>query len=344
MAKNFDWSFFKRRTHRPDDGDIIDLTQVPLPRPGGRAVLNVVLLFLLLVLLWTSWYTVGANEVGIVLRFGRWTGSEASPGFNLKLPFGIDRVYKVPVQFQFKEEFGFRTAEAGVRTTYKEGDFSDESLMLTGDLNAAEVEWIVQYRVKEPYKYLFRVRDVVETFRDLSEAVVRGVVGDRTVNEVLTVGRQEVADEVTLKLQHLCDQYETGIAVDQVILQDVTPPGPVKPSFNEVNQAQQEREKLINQARAEYNQVIPRARGEADQMIQQAEGYAADRVNRAKGDAARFVAVYEEYRKAPAVTRRRLYLETMGEVLPRVQRKVILDESAKGVLPLLNLGQEVKSP
>jgi membrane protease subunit HflK len=221
--------------------------------------------------------------------------------------------------------------------------------MLTGDLNAADVEWIVQYRIKDPYRYLFKVRNVTETFRDISEAVVREVVGDRTVNEVLTIGRQDIADQVGKFLQGLCDQYEMGLAIDQVVLQDVNPPNSVKPSFNEVNQAQQEREKLINQARAEYNQVIPKARGEAEQTIQQAEGYAADRVNRARGEASRFLSVYEEYRKAPAVTRQRLYLEMMGDVLPRAEKKIILDDKARNVLPLLNLGEttqikEIKSP
>ncbi len=321
------------------------LPKIPaLPRPGCGTLSTLALLFVAVLGFWTIWYQVGAEEVGIVQRFGRYTGEEKLPGLHVKLPFGIDRVTKVPVQRQLKQEFGFRTAEPGVRSSYQGKDFSEESLMLTGDLNAAEVEWIVQYRIRDPYKYLFRVRNVDETLRDLSEAMVRGVVGDRTVNEVLTVGRQELANESASALQKLCDQYETGIVVEQVVLQDVTPPDPVKPSFNEVNQAQQEREKLINQARSEYNQVIPRARGEAEKTLQEAEGYAVDRVNRAKGQTSRFLALLEEYRKAPAVTRRRLHLETLGEVLPRVERKVIIDEKAKGILPLLNLQPEGKAP
>lgn len=209
--------------------------------------------------------------------------------------------------------------------------------MLTGDLNAAVVEWVVQYRIVDPFKYLFRVRGVQETFRAMSEAVMRQVVGDRTVNEILTVGRAEAASLVEAELQRLCEQYETGIKVDQVVLQDVNPPDPVKPSFNEVNQAQQEREKLINEAQSEYNKVVPRAAGEAEQAIQEAEGYALGRVNRAQGDAAAFKAYYEAYRQAPDVTRRRIYLETMRTVLPNVQRKVIVDDGVRGVLPLLNL-------
>jgi len=317
--------------------------RVSIPAPGLGSLLRLLAAVAVAVGLWTMWFQVGANEVGIVLRFGAYTGTPAPPGLHMRLPWGIDRVYKVPVQTQLKEEFGFRTAVAGVRTSYDPKEFDEESLMLTGDLNAADVEWIVQYRIRDPYRYLFRVRHVEDTLRDLTEAVMRIVVGDRTVNEVLTVGRQEVATEVTTELQALCDQYEMGIAVDQVVLQDVTPPDPVKPSFNEVNQAQQEREKLINQARSEYNQVVPRAKGEAEQTIAQAEGYAVDRVNRARGDAARFSALLAEYRKAPAVTRRRIYLETLGEVLPRVERKIVLDEDAKGILPLLNLPGE-KTP
>ena len=215
--------------------------------------------------------------------------------------------------------------------------------MLTGDLNAAVVEWTVQYRIVDPYQFLFRVRDVTNTFRGLSEAVMRKVIGDRTVNEVLTVGRQEVADLVEQKLQTLCDLYEMGLKVDQVVLQDVNPPDPVKPSFNEVNEAQQEREKLINQAQSEYNKVIPRAAGEALQAIAQAEGYALDRVNRAEGEAARFETIFAAYRLAPEVTRKRLYLEAMADILPIVERKIIIDGDMPGILPLLNLNSSGSS-
>jgi modulator of FtsH protease HflK len=292
-------------------------------------------LIALLVLL-GSVYTVEPEQVGIVLRFGQYV-REAKPGLNFKLPLGIESVIKVPVERQLKEEFGFRTVQAGVRTQYSQSQFDDESLMLTGDLNIADVEWVVQYRIVDAYKYLFKVRGVRDTFRAMSEAVVREVVGDRTVNEVLTVGRQEVASLVEQRLQTLCDQYETGLKVEQVVLQNVTPPEKVKPSFNAVNQAQQEKEERINTAQREYNQVIPRAKGQAQQTIEEATGYALDRVNRAKGDAARFDALYEQYRKAPEVTRKRIFLETMGKVLPRAGKKVVVDEDVKGLLPLLNL-------
>jgi len=306
-------------------------------RPGAHFPWRIlVLAALALFIAVGSVYTVDPEEIGVVLRFGAYV-RDASPGLNFKLPLGIEQVVKVPVERQLKEEFGFRTVQAGVRTEYSSGQFDDESLMLTGDLNIADVEWVVQYRIVDAYAYLFKVRGVRDTFRAMSEAVVRETVGDRTVNEVLTVGRQEVATLVEQNLQELCDQYETGLKVEQVVLQNVNPPESVKPSFNAVNEAQQEREERINTAQREYNQVVPRARGEAQQTIERAEGYALDRVNRSEGDAARFTALYDEYRKAPEVTRQRLYLETLGRVLPKAAKKLVVDEEVRSVLPLLNL-------
>jgi len=284
----------------------------------------------------TSVYTVDPEEIGIVQRFGAYV-REAPPGLNFRLPFGVESVIKVPVERQLKEEFGFRTTRTGGPTQYSSRSFDEETLMLTGDLNIADVEWVVQYRIVNAYDYLFRVRSVRELFRAMTEAVMRSAIGDRTVNEVLTVGRQEIANLVEDGLQELCDQYRMGLKVEQVVLQNVNPPEAVKASFNAVNQAQQEREQRINTAQREYNQVIPRAQGEAQQTVERAEGYALDRVNRAEGDAARFTALFEEYRKAPEVTRKRIYLETMGRVLPRAGKKVVVDEEIRGLLPLLNL-------
>jgi membrane protease subunit HflK len=286
-------------------------------------------------LLWGTFYQVEPEEAGIVLRFGRHVRT-TEPGLRIKFPF-LESVIKVPVQRQLKQELGFRTVQAGVRTQFSEQQFLDEKMMLTGDLNVAVVEWIVQYRVSDPFNFLFKVRNLEETFRSMNEAVMREVVGDRTVTEVLTVGRQEIETTVLQKLQELCNQYETGISVAQVVLQDVNPPDPVKPSWDEVNQAQQQRDRLINEARAEYNKVIPRASGEAEQTILAAEGYALNRVNRAEGDAARFKDLHGAYRLAPEVTRQRLYLETMERVLPAVGAKIYLDKDAQGLLPLLPL-------
>ena len=312
------------------------IPEIKIPQFDRSKIQLIVGGVLILILAMTSFYTIDPEETGLVLRFGKYVRA-TDPGLHFKMPFGVERVLKVPIQRQLKEEFGFRTVKAGVKSQYSVKPYQDESNMLTGDLNAAVVEWVVQYRIVDPYKYLFRVRNVDKTFRDMSEAVMRKVVGDHIVNEVLTVGRAQVALQVAVELQELCDQYENGIKVDQVVLQDVNPPDPVKPSFNAVNEAQQEKEKLINLAQSEYNREIPKAKGAALQTIQEAEGYALDRVNRSQGDALLFTAIYDAYRQAPEVTRTRMYLETMTEVLPQVQSKIIVDDGLKGVLPLLNL-------
>lgn len=253
-------------------------------------------------------------------------------------------MHSVPTEQQLKQEFGFRTVNADVDTEYAQGDFDEESSMLTGDLNVVEVQWSVQYRISDPVQYLFKVRNVTNTFRFMTQAVMREVVGDRTVNEVLTVGRAELAATVQTRLQELCNQYEMGLTVAQVILQDITPPDPVKPSFNEVNQAQQEMEKMINEARTEYNAEIPRARGVALQLLQQAEGYEIQRVNRAEGEVARFRALSEEYARSPEVMRRRMYVETMREVLPKVSKKVLVDPKVAPLMPYMPLGHTSGAP
>jgi membrane protease subunit HflK len=283
----------------------------------------------------TSYYQVEPDEVGVVRRFGRFLET-TNPGPHFRIPFGIDQVQKVPVQRQLKMEFGFRSE----RTSAPKSELSRESLMLTGDLNVAVVEWIVQYKIKDPYSFLFKVRNVDETLRSLSEAAMRTVVGDHSVNEVLTTGRQKIATEAKDVLQALADRYDAGADIQQVVLQDVNPPDPVKPSFNEVNQAIQEKERAINEAQAELNKAIPRARGEAEQAIRAAEGYAIERVNRARGEAQRFSATHAEYQRNPDVFRRRLYLETLAEVLPKAGHKVILDDKAKGMTPILRMDAE----
>ncbi|UJP66038.1 FtsH protease activity modulator HflK [Mongoliitalea daihaiensis] len=297
--------------------------------------------FILLAAIVTGIKTVGPEEEGVVIQLGKYNRT-VDPGLSFIIPFGVETMYKIPVQRQLKQEFGFRTTNAGAQTQYSKSSFGDESMMLTGDLNLSDVEWVVQYRIVDSYRYLFRVRNAEKTLRDMSEAAMRKIVGDRTVNEVLTVGRQEVASSVEALLQKMCDEYENGIRIDQVVLQDVNPPEPVKPSFNAVNQAQQERETLINQAEAEYNRVIPRARGEAEETVQLAEAYALNRVNRAKGEAERFNALFDAYIKSPEVTKQRIYLETMERVLPKIGNKIIVDEKGNNVLPLLNI-DKVKS-
>jgi len=306
-----------------------------------KHIRNLIIILIIVAAVLTSARTVGPEEEGVVLFFGKYSRT-VQPGLNFIVPFGVEKMYKIPVQRQLKQEFGFRTESPGTRTTYSKRTFSDESLMLTGDLNLSDVEWVVQYRISNSYQFLFKVRNAEKTLRDMSEAAVRKIVGDRTVNEVLTVGRQEVASSVEVLLQQMCNEYENGIRIDQVVLQDVNPPEPVKPSFNAVNQAQQERETLINQAESEYNRVIPRARGEAEETIQLAEAYYLNRVNRATGEAARFNSLYEAYIKAPEVTKKRIYLETLERVLPKLDNKIILDEKGNNILPLLNLGTTKK--
>ncbi len=319
---------------RPPYGQV---REIRMPNLSGRTIGTILAGLVLLIAVFSSVYTVRPEEVGVVLTLGKYTRT-TEPGLHFRAPFGIEKVFKVPVRSQLKEEFGFRTIQAGQRTQYSNRKFEEEELMLTGDLNSALVEWIVQYKISDPVKFLFRVRSPRETFRDMSEAVMRSLVGDRSVNEVLTVGREEIAGVMKIHLQEMCDHYETGINVQVVVLQDVNPPEPVQPSFNEVNTAIQEKERMINEALSDYNQAIPKAKGEAQATVLEAEGYALDRVNRAKGDVQRFNSLLAEYRKAPDVTRRRLYLEAMKDVLKNVERTVIIDEGLENVLPLLQLG------
>lgn len=287
--------------------------------------------------LWTTWYTIPSDSVGMLQRFGKFQ-NEVQPGLHFKLPLGIDTVTIVPVKRQLKQEFGFATAGA-TNPEQHSSNPEEESPMVTGDLNAALVEWVVQYRISDPFKYLFEIREPGTTLRDVSESVMREVVGDRTVDEVITIGRQDIEVEALKRMQDLTQRYGMGISIDQVQLKNINPPAPVQDSFNEVNQAQQEKERLINEARRDYNKVIPLAEGEKDQRIREAEGYRLKRINEAEGDVARFRAVFAQYQKAPDVTKRRLYVETLQNVLPAVQNKVVVDSDMKGLLPLLNLNR-----
>ena len=316
---------------------VVDVSRLKLPKIPWQTAAAVLVGLVVLVTAFGAVYQIEPEEVGVIQRFGKYVRT-TDPGLHAKLPF-VEEMTRVPVQRQLKQEFGFRTVQAGVRTEFatQERRLADESVMLTGDLNVAVVEWIVQYRVADPYLYLFKVRNLEETFRAMNEAVMRETVGDRTVTEVVTVGRQEIETAVEARLQALTDQYEMGITIDQVVLQDVNPPDPVRPSWDDVSQAQQQAQRQINEAEAEYNAVIPRAYGEAEQAVLQAEGYALDRVNRAEGEASRFAAVEAAYRLAPEVTRQRMYLETMQQILPQVGRKVFVAEGTTGVLPLLSL-------
>jgi membrane protease subunit HflK len=304
----------------------------------GAGVFIVILI--IVILAWNMIYKIDPNEVGVIQRFGEHVRT-TYPGPHIKWPSGIESLTKVPIRQVQKQEFGFRTIRPGVRTEYaSDRAFLGESLMLTGDLNVAVVPWVVQYNIKEPDKYLFKVRNVEYTLRDLAESTMRLVVGDRSIDEVINK-RKEIADQAKDRLQRELDEAETGINITTLEMQKTNVPEPVQPSWNEVNQAGQEKERMIEQAQKEYNTIIPQAMGQAEKTIKEAEGYALDRVNRAQGDASRFLALYEEYSKAKDVTRRRLYLEALSDVFPKLGNKYIVDNEQRNLLPLLNLGQSI---
>jgi len=341
---NWDWDKLKaKQEHKEGGGGFVPpkMDEVvekfkKFKLPGGPLIL---LIFILLFFSTSTFYTVAVDEVGVVQRFGKYVRT-TQPGLNFKLPSGIEKVTKVKVRRVYKEEFGFRTVRRDVQTrAVSGGENKNVSLMLTGDLNVALVPWIVQYRIKDPYKFLFKVHDVRRLLIDMSEAAMRLVVGDRSINEVISK-REEIAIEARNVLQSEMDRAESGINIVTIEMKKTNVPGPVQPSFNEVNQATQEKEKLIYQAKEDYNKAIPAARGEAERTIKAAEGYALDRVNRAKGDASRFKALYAEYAKAKDVTKRRLYLESLKDLLPKLGEKYIVDADQNNLLPLLNLGKQ----
>jgi len=315
---------------------LIGDSEVEVPDISPQWIIYAVVALALIWVAFSSFYTVDANEMAVIQRFGKYV-RVTEPGLHFKMPFGIETNKNVATLHVFKEEFGFRTLQPGIRTQYDESRFEQESLMLTGDLNSADVEWIVQFRVQEPDKFLFNVRNPQENLRDLSEAVMRQIVGDHSVDEVISLSRKEVEDTVEIALQGILDRYDSGINIQTVQLQDVFPPDRVRPAFNEVNEAEQQKEKIRNEALEAYNKIIPQAMGEAQKTIESAEGYALRRVNNARGDANRFIARYQEYARAKNVTRRRLYLETMRDVLPQMDQIYIIDSSQKNVIPLLQM-------
>ncbi len=325
-----------RRPRSMEDEILSRIENLDLRHLGPLLPLGLLAL-VVLVGLWTSIYTVQPEGEAVVKRFGR-VVSIRQPGLHFKLPFGIDRAIFVPTARVLKEEFGFRTTSSGNRDPYeKSRSYGDESLMLTGDLKVIDVEWVVQYRISDPDRFLHHVRNPSATIRDICEAVMRRIVGNSLGSDVLTEKRVQVATQTRVELQEILDSFGMGVQIGTIELQDVTPPELVKPAFNEVNQAEQERERLINEAEKRRNQVVPRAEGQAKQTIAQAEGYAAERVNRARGEAERFQAIVTEYRDAPAVTRQRLFLETIDDVLPRIGRVLVVDENATSPIPLLHM-------
>ena len=306
-------------------------------RRSRRIILSAPLLLIAAIGVYSSFYTVQPEEEAVVKRFGEVIGIQ-EPGLHFKIPFGVDQIKTVPTARVLKEEFGFRTIGDGDRTQYqKDSANRDESLMLTGDLKVIDVEWVVQFRIGDPDRYLHRARDPVQTLRDTSEAVMRRIVGNSLGSDVLTEKRVEVATAARVELQEILDRFDIGIQISTIELQDVTPPELVKPAFNEVNQAEQERERLVNEAEKRRNQVIPRAEGQAKQVVAEAQGYALERVNGARGEAARFGAILTEYQKVPEVTRRRLYLEMIDKVLPASKNLYFMGDRQIPPIPFLNL-------
>lgn len=308
------------------------------PSSSFRLILLIVLATLVAVIAWNSIYTVEPQETAVILRFGKYVGTEGS-GLHWKLPFGIESVLKVPTGRVPQREYGYRTAKADIRSTFVEKGYEEEALMLSGDLNVLNIQWTIQYKVKDPVEYLFRLKGVEATLDDISESVVRRIVGNRYADEVLTVGRASISEQARKEIQEIMDSYHTGLQIVSVMLQNVNAPSPVRAAFNEVNEAGQEKERMINEAQQAYNQKIPKAQGEVRQTITQAEGYAMERINRAEGEVKRFLDILAEYRKAPDVTRRRMYLESFEIMMGRIDHLYVIDEGQKNILPFLDLNK-----
>jgi membrane protease subunit HflK len=328
---------------------VIEITdQIKKKLGGGGAqkgifpLLIVIAIIAAVIGVYSSMYEVDTEETGVVLRFGKFS-SYSEPGLHFKLPFGIDQVYLVPTGRVLKEEFGYRAVNStSSRTAYTNRGLEEESLTLTGDLNVSDIEWIVQFQVADPFKYIFQIKEPIGTIRDISEAMVRKVIGNADVTQVLTTERAALASTIEQDLQATLNQYDIGVRIVTVKFQDVNPPDAVKDAFNEVNESEQQKESLIFQATEQFNREVPRARGEAKRVFQEAEGYKVERINKARGETNRFLALLTEYNKAPEVTRRRIYIETMEEILPRLDETYIMDDQNGGLLPFLPLRKSME--
>lgn len=307
-----------------------------IPTPG--MILNVILIVLAIAVFFTSFFTVDAKEEAVITRLGKYNRTVGA-GFHWKLPLGLEKNYNVPTQEIQNMSFGFRTERPGVVTVYSDRDYPEESVMLTGDLNIVDVEWIIQYRINDPKAWLFNVEDRTKTIRDISQSVINQLVGDRAILDVISSDRMEIETEGQKLMNEIFTQYNLGIKVTTVKLQNVGPPaGPVKDAFEDVNKAEQDMNRLINEGKEAYNKEIPKAEGEANRIVQEAEGYRAERINRAQGEANRFLSVLAEYRKAPDITRSRLYYETLEKILSNRDTLDIIDSNLDNFLPLKDVG------
>ena len=308
--------------------------------PFKKFIIPIAIVIGIIILGFSSVFTVKANQEAVILRFGKYSDT-VGPGLHLKMPFGIDNVYAAEVKRIYNEEFGYRTVRSGRESMidYNFRGASDVSLMLTGDRNCAVVNWVVRYKIKNLKEFLFNVRNVKSTIRDVSEAVMRRIIGDRSIDEVLTIGRRAIEDVAETEIESVLDSYGCGIDIQVVNLKGVNPPTQVKDAFDAVNKAVQMRDQITNEAEGKKNKIIPAAMGKKEQAIREAEGYKIKRINEATGDTKAFLAVLKEYEKAKDITRRRLYLEMMEKVIPKCEDIYIIDKEQKGILPILKLGE-----
>ncbi len=314
-----------------------NVTPMPQFKMNPKLIIVVIIIIAALSLVMSSFYVVDQTEQAVVLQLGKFNRM-AGPGLQFKMPFGIEKNYNVPTQQIQNMTFGFRTEQAGINTVYSRGDYPEESIMLTGDLNIIDVEWVIQYRITDPKAWLFNVVYRDQTIRDVSQSTINQLVGDRAILDVIGPERTNIMDQAKIRMNEILAKYDLGATVTTVQLKNIVPPaGNVQDAFEDVNKAIQDMERLINEGKEEYNKEIPKASGNADKMIQIAKGYATERVNRARGDVARFLSVRDEYVKNPAVTRTRLYLETIEEVFGSNEGTDLIDKNLDGFLPIKNL-------
>ncbi len=319
-----------------DLNDVIDINELK-NKFDSKKILFILLIFCLFFVAFSSYYVVDQKEEAVVLRLGKFNRI-TEPGLHFKLPFGIEQNYNIPTKRVFKEEFGFRTVKAGVRTRYSTGDYSSESIMLTGDLNIVDVKWVIQFKIVNPRLWLFEVAHTRKTIRDISQSVINQLVGDRTIFDVIGNERAYIESKSEELINEHFKKYKLGATITTVKLQNIVPPkGQVQDAFEDVNKAIQDRNRLINEGKEAYNRAIPKARGEAERVIQEAEGYAIEKINKAKGDIARFLAVYGEYVKNPSITKMRLYYDMFGKVFGDTKNIDLIDKDLKNFLPIKSL-------
>jgi membrane protease subunit HflK len=342
LIKKLQDFFSEEKKQAPGPGGEQPVRKPGNPLAGLSKILAFIAVIILLQGIYSSVFKIAPSEVGVILRLGKYARTTPS-GLHFKIPY-LEKLYKVNVEKIQKQEFGFRTRFPGQQSTFDRRDYEMESLMLTADKNVINVAWIVQFRVSDPYLYLFKIKDVNQAIHDASESVTRRIVGNMDFDYVLS-NRDLLAASTKQELQSELDNLEAGVVLVTVQFQDINPPETVKPAFNEVNEADQDMKRLVNEAQETYNKVIPKARGSAKRVIEESKGYATQRLNDAKGETSRFLDILKEYRNAPDVTRKRMYIESMQDILPNVETIYIIDKDQQSPIPLLNItGQGLAAP